>query len=128
MVALARRKCQKCGLNRQVPKYISPKGRICKPCQKKNRSAVVHQKRVAETYNWPKGLSYTRLYDLQGGVCAICRAKPRYRMDVDHDHESGWVRGLLCRRCNRQLLFVARNQPWILRNAADYLDSPPAWG
>lgn len=37
----------------------------------------------------------------QSGVCAIC-AKPR-RLHVDHDHETGNVRGLLCSNCNTAL-------------------------
>ena len=34
----------------------------------------------------------------QGGVCAICgAADPQH---VDHDHRTGWVRGILCFNCN----------------------------
>jgi len=40
----------------------------------------------------------------QGGVCAICGngqdAGYRQLLYVDHDHETGKVRGLLCQRCN----------------------------
>lgn len=39
----------------------------------------------------------------QGGLCAICRgpqAAGYAHFDVDHDAQTGKVRGLLCRRCN----------------------------
>lgn len=35
----------------------------------------------------------------QGGLCAICREVPR-RACIDHDHNTGKVRGILCHRCN----------------------------
>ena len=54
--------------------------------------------------------SYVELFDAQGGVCAICGAKPRMqRFPVDHDHSccSGTkdscgecIRGILCVPCN----------------------------
>ncbi|HVF04881.1 MAG TPA: endonuclease VII domain-containing protein [Frankiaceae bacterium] len=34
----------------------------------------------------------------QGGTCAICRVRPAEH--VDHDHETGEVRGVLCFTCN----------------------------
>ena len=43
---------------------------------------------------------YAEMLDAQGGVCAICNQKCKKRLSVDHDHITGEIRGLLCRRCN----------------------------
>lgn len=36
----------------------------------------------------------------QGNSCAICRSEFTYTPHVDHDHQTGKVRALLCRTCN----------------------------
>lgn len=55
---------------------------------------------------------YARMYQEQGGTCAICggietrvdhRTKKVSRLAVDHDHKTGDVRGLLCHHCNNAL-------------------------
>ena len=48
---------------------------------------------------------YDRLLAEQDGRCAICRRRPRddISLHVDHDHETGRIRGLLCFRCNNAL-------------------------
>src|ERR1017187_237434 len=47
---------------------------------------------------------YDRILSEQGGVCAICSGGPgdkrSYRFHVDHCHNTGVVRGLLCSNCN----------------------------
>ena len=40
----------------------------------------------------------------QGGVCALCRRPPSKQFHVDHCHETGRVRGLLCHLCNTRLV------------------------
>jgi hypothetical protein len=60
---------------------------------------------------------------LQGGGCAICRGS--HLLGVDHDHETGEVRGILCRKCNSGLgQFNDRLE--LVRNGIAYLESPPA--
>lgn len=44
---------------------------------------------------------YTALYNSQSGLCAICRRRGGAKgLAVDHCHETGVVRGLLCHKCN----------------------------
>ena len=59
----------------------------------------------------------------QGGVCAICGSSERDhfgRMHLDHDHETGRFRGVLCFRCNH-MLGKALDDPDRLARAAEYL-------
>lgn len=96
----------------------------CKACA----SGAAHLRHVEDTY----GLSaedYAELVRRQGGKCAICRAVPRSkRLAVDHDHKTGAVRGLLCSRCNHDLLGAAHDSADILGNAVAYLQHPPSTG
>lgn len=44
---------------------------------------------------------YADMLAAQGGCCAVCRSTGgRELLHVDHDHRTGKVRGLLCRKCN----------------------------
>lgn len=52
--------------------------------------------------------AYDGLMASQNGCCAICHLPPEGRgkggkLHVDHDHETGRVRGLLCGLCNTAL-------------------------
>jgi len=58
-----------------------------------------------------------------GGRCGICAAQ-LVKLNVDHDHVTGQIRGLLCSLCNRALGFF-RDDPSRLRSAAHYLESSP---
>lgn len=70
---------------------------------------------------------YEVLFKSQNGVCAIC-SKPQSkgrRLAVDHDHETGEVRGLLCDGCNPGIGYF-KNDPELLHVAANYLCRKPA--
>ena len=70
---------------------------------------------------------FNSMQTAQGGACAICRQPPkRGRLHIDHCHETGKVRGLLCGPCNR-MLGLAADRPAILDAGAAYLRAPPAF-
>ncbi|MDQ4132357.1 MAG: endonuclease VII domain-containing protein [Actinomycetota bacterium] len=66
---------------------------------------------------------YEAMLALQGGTCAICRRPPapNTSLHVDHDHETGEIRGLLCFTCNNFLGDVEEDLQ-RLRAAAGYLE------
>lgn len=44
---------------------------------------------------------YQEMFDVQNGKCAICGKDDNGKsLSVDHNHNTGKVRGLLCRKCN----------------------------
>lgn len=95
-------------------------------------SAEYYQKTrgVSQRITWLKqyGLTiedYNALLEKQGGVCAICSnvCSTGKRLSVDHDHDTGRVRGLLCSTCNRGIGML-RDDPELIRAALRYLTSP----
>ena len=66
---------------------------------------------------------YARMLAEQGGVCAICGAPPTEgrRLHIDHCHDSGKVRALLCSKCNT-FLGLADDDPERMRAAANYVE------
>lgn len=67
---------------------------------------------------------YDELLARQGGGCAICGREPRPEssLHLDHDHESGALRGILCFRCNNALGDFDDDVS-LLRAAVGYLES-----
>ena len=62
---------------------------------------------------------YVELLVLQNFRCKICLKKAD-NLRIDHDHESGKVRGLLCNACNLALgLF--RDNTQVLNDAKKYI-------
>lgn len=70
---------------------------------------------------------FERMWEEQGRACKMCGVhldkefgRMKNTCHVDHDHETGKVRGLLCLQCN-SLLGMAQNRPGILLAAMRYL-------
>lgn len=71
---------------------------------------------------------YDNILEKQNGVCAICKCPETYklneivrRLSVDHDHETGKVRGLLCVKCN-SILGMVQDSKILLSETIIYLD------
>jgi ubiquitin C-terminal hydrolase len=63
---------------------------------------------------------YDEMLAAQGGGCKICGASSTtYSLHVDHDHETGKVRGILCATCNTALDWSIANHDAVVV----YLDS-----
>lgn len=65
---------------------------------------------------------FDSMLESQGGACAICRTKEPGGRNwcVDHCHDSGKVRGILCLECNAGL-GKFKDNPDFLRRAIEYL-------
>lgn len=66
---------------------------------------------------------YDIMLSKQKGLCAICNTilVPGRETIIDHNHETGKNRDLLCGSCNKVLGF-AKDRPETLRLAAEYLE------
>ena len=82
---------------------------------------------LAQNYSITEEI-YDKIFQHQNGKCAICGCHQRYqRLSVDHDHQTGQVRGLLCMHCNRALGHMF-DSALRLRNAAEYIErAKQAW-
>lgn len=54
------------------------------------------------------------MIDAQNGLCAICEIElaglPQRNVHIDHNHETGQIRGVLCHLCNTSL---GRLEPYL---------------
>lgn len=141
------KKCTRCGVTKPRTEFYKASGKRegmvkprCKACdselarqwfaENKERSKETrHRWSLKNTYGITHE-DYQRLLDEQGGVCAVCgedepnehgRTGTKFRLAVDHCHDTGRVRGLLCQKCNRAIGLL-RDDSGLLRKAIDYLE------
>lgn len=113
--------CSRCGERPRIKRHCWC--RVCRNAYQRSRYTPQEGRDWSLMYHY--GITQEE-YDLmlfqQGGVCAICK-KPETTFDkrigrvrllaVDHDHENGNVRGLLCGRCNHMLGRIETNEDWF---------------
>lgn len=102
---MASKKCCQCKNWLNVQQFSKDSSRPdklrarCRECDNEQNRASKYKRLFGITLE-----EYDRMFEEQNGLCAICRKPPKnYRLAVDHDHDTGAVRGLLCPPCNRAL-------------------------
>jgi hypothetical protein len=112
--------CKNC-----INEMASAPGRL-----EKRRQYNAKTKHHAQEYQLKKKFGidanqYDKLLLSQNGKCAICETpKCRYnrRFAVDHDHNTGQIRGLLCGQCNTAIgLLQSDSNPAVIEKAVTYL-------
>jgi len=106
-------------------KYYSSR---CRPCHHlyKNNSPTTKRNRKAEKLQLRYGLKYEQWETIRKEqnyscmICGITEEALNKKLDVDHCHVTGVVRGVLCNPCN-VVLGHARDKIEVLEAAAKYL-------
>jgi hypothetical protein len=63
---------------------------------------------------------FRNMLEKQGNKCKICGNRFKRTPDIDHEHTTGKIRGLLCNNCN-QGLGKFKDSIYLLQEAAKYL-------
>ena len=122
--------CKKCkNTSRKEQDRLHPerKKKWRKQSYQKNKDKAKEQYLV---YHYGINLKeFEYLLQKQNNLCAICQKSETVKhqsgtpkqLSVDHDHETGKIRGLLCYNCNRGIGHLQDNVE-ILKSAISYLE------
>lgn len=101
----------------------------CKTVRAAYKAAHYRSRKLLERNNWLRtkyGINndiYNQMFADQEGKCKICskhQSEEKVALAVDHCHETGKIRGLLCDVCNRGIGYFKEDIE-SLQNAIDYL-------
>ena len=126
--------CSKCGTEKPLEDFYRNVARRggrsyqCKECElsaKKERYSPEENANIKLKSNYGITLEdYDRMLEDQGGCCKVCgTSEPgsgKGRFAVDHNHNTGKIRGLLCSHCNTGL-GKFKDSPDLLEAAKEYL-------
>lgn len=123
--------CADCGSTTRVLHAWSVKVALCATCireRKKKGRARARNARQVRTF----GITAAQgdlIVEYQGGGC-ICKPWTGYdgssrSLSTDHDHQTGVIRGKLCKHCN-DLVGRVKDDPEYFRRMITYLENPPA--
>lgn len=120
------KKCAVCSKSFNVPSINSRKKYCSEVCKERNKPQHNKIQKLKSNY----GISfeaYKRMLETQQNQCAICSTKidgnvnsDELRAFVDHNHQTGKVRGLLCVHCN-SIVGYCREDKLVLLQAIQYL-------
>lgn len=121
----------KCGLSPRCKDCVNANYKNNKErYAKKDQSLALRGNYLKNYYNISPE-EYLALIEKQNNLCAICHnpeiskgknSNKTRVLSVDHCHETGKVRGLLCNKCNH-MLGQAKDDIEILKSAIDYLNT-----
>ena len=125
--------CNKCGENKPTTEFhrnASSKDGYksqCKVCAKAGKK-VFYSKEYHRNKDliWKYGITledYNEMLEEQDHCCAICGIHEEHcnkKLAVDHNHDTGKVRALLCHHCNTGLGYFKENIKF-LNNAIQYV-------
>ena len=137
-ISMGLKRCPKCGETKphelfyRNKNYTDNCSSYCKVCSnirsteyaRKNRHKIPTTKYSLKRRYGITEEQYAEMLESQGYKCAICGAdqcSSGRNFAVDHNHETGKVRGLLCSNCNTSLGRFKDNRQ-ILLNALAYLE------
>jgi hypothetical protein len=117
--------CKPCHLEYGRERYANPEAfkrrKMNKDIYKQRRKQSSRKWYLKSTHNITEE-QYDKLFNKGAGECWICKKSTEYSLNVDHNHATGQIRGLLCGKCNRALGLFQDNKN-IMKAAIKYLES-----